>query len=272
MQSAAPADPSWLHRLSHLVLRLGVGRSTLLLTLAGWLAAVVLSEGFVALSGLGDPLQVLLVASGCSLLLPPLLCLWLLRLMDRLAAARRELDLRATRDGLTGLLNRGWFTQLADRELVRCRRYDIDCALLLVDADRFKHVNDSHGRACGDALLREIARTSGGQLRGPDLIARLSGADLVVLLPHTDPLGAIDAAERIRGRVAELQVDWQGQRVGATVSVGVAALGMGHTSLEGLLADAGAALQSAKEAGRNCVRAAPIQPRRSGEAYPVISK
>ena len=98
------------------------------------------------------------------------------------------------------------------------------------------------------------------------------GGAVVVLLPHTDPIGALDVAERIRTEVLAQRLDWHGVAISATVSVGVAAIGSGHASLDALLREAEQALDAAKAAGRNCVRAAPIRPRRSGEARPVISK
>jgi diguanylate cyclase (GGDEF)-like protein len=162
---------------------------------------------------------------------------------------------------------------MAEREWSRSRRYEMSGALLLIDADHFKLVNDRHGHQAGDALLREIAHAAARSLRQPDLLARFGGEELVVLLPHTDPLGALDVAERIRERVAALRVEWQGEWLTTTVSIGVAAIGSGHASLDAWIHDADTALYAAKEAGRNCVRAAPIQPpRRSGEIKPLTTR
>lgn len=173
---------------------------------------------------------------------------------------------------LSGALSRPQFMQLAEREWSRSRRYDSDCAVLLVDPDHLGRINDEHGSRCGDALLERITRVSGGLLRRPDVLARYDGGAVVVLLPHTDPIGALDVAERIRTEVLAQRLEWHGVAISATVSVGVAAIGSGHASLDALLREAEQALDAAKAAGRNCVRAAPIRPRRSGEARPVISK
>ncbi|NML15556.1 GGDEF domain-containing protein [Azohydromonas caseinilytica] len=243
----------------------------MLLLLPSVAACEGLALALQALLGGGDTSLLLMTAAACGLV-PPLLCWPLLQHLQRLERQCLALEVRASRDELTGALNRESFLQLAEREFARSRRYDADCALLLVDADRFRNINDRFGRHCGDALLREIVQASAKQLRGPDVLARFSGEALSVLLPQTDPLGALDVAERIRETVAELQLTWKGAAVGTTVSVGVASLGVGHAALDALLGDADGALHAAKEAGRNCVRAAPIQPRRSGEAYPVISK
>ncbi|MDZ5457911.1 GGDEF domain-containing protein [Azohydromonas lata] len=272
MQARTPSERSRRQRWSRLLLGLGPRRSALLLLLPSVAACESLAWGTqMALGGTAGWAPLLLAAGLCGVL-PPLLALPLLQQLRQLEKQNLALEVRATRDELTGAFNRDWFMHVSEREFSRSRRYDADCALLMVDADRFRNINDRYGRTCGDALLREIVQASGRQLRSPDLLARFSGESVAVLLPQTDPLGALDVAERIRETIAALQVSWNGAAVGTTVSVGVASLGVGHATLESLISDADGALHAAKEAGRNCVRAAPIQPRRSGEAYPVISK
>jgi diguanylate cyclase (GGDEF)-like protein len=167
------------------------------------------------------------------------------------------------RDALTGAYTQLHFVAAADREWSRVRRHGEDAALLMVDIDHFKRLNDEHGMPCGDAMLVEITRQSSSTLRPYDLLARFGGGVLVVYLPHTDLLGALDVAERIRERVTGLGLSWEGRRVKATVSVGVASVGAAHAALDAVIADAGGALREAKEAGRNCVRAAPIPPKRN---------
>lgn len=167
------------------------------------------------------------------------------------------------RDALTGAYTQQHFVAATDREWSRIRRHNEDAALLMVDVDHFKRLNDEHGSAAGDAMLVEITRLASSTLRPYDLLSRFGGGVLVIYLPHTDPLGALDVAERIRERVAGLRLSWQGKTVKATISVGVAGIGSGHAGLDAVIGDAGAALREAKGAGRNCVRAAPIPPRQS---------
>ena len=178
----------------------------------------------------------------------------------------------SARDGLTGAYTQAHFVAAADREWSRIRRHGEDAALLMIDLDHFKRLNDEHGMACGDAMLVEITRQASATLRPYDLLSRFGGGVLVVYLPHTDPLGALDVAERIRDRVAALRLDWHGKKVKATVSVGATGIGMLHPALDAVIADAGAALREAKAAGRNCVRAAPIPPRSpvAGHAGPAV--
>jgi diguanylate cyclase len=264
------ASPSsWWRWLTGRLLRLGVWRVNALLTLAAVLLAVGAVQVIVALLGRGDAMLAGVVAGVSCAVLAPWVNAFVLRLLFELAQARDELAIRATQDELTGVHNRRHFMDLAERELARCRRYQTAGALLLVDADHFKRINDAHGHVCGDALLCEITRVALASLRQADLLGRFGGEELIVFLPHTDPLGALDVADRIRERVSELKMRWQGREVQATVSIGVAALEPGHASLDALIHDADTALFAAKDAGRNCVRAAPIQPRRSGETHPV---
>jgi diguanylate cyclase (GGDEF)-like protein len=214
----------------------------------------------------GDVVEASLLAGLSCALVVPWVTGWMLRWLARATHAADELALRATHDELTGVHNRRHFVALAERELARCRRYQTLGALLMIDADHFRAVNERHGRDGGDALLREITRAAQDSLRQADLIARFGGEELIVFLPHTDPLGALDVADRIREKVAEMKLDRHDSELRTTVSIGVAALESGHASLDALIHDASSALYAAKQAGRNCVRAAPIPPRRSAAA------
>ena len=181
----------------------------------------------------------------------------------RLNLARLRLSAAATLDRVSGIPTRAHFMHQAEREWARSRRYGEDAALLLLDADLLDAVVAEHGERCGDALLREVARVSAQQLRASDLPGRVGATQLAIYLPVTDPLGALDAAERIRERVAAALLRWDREVLGTTVSVGVASAGAGHATLEALLRDAESALYAARQAGGNCLRATPLQPRRS---------
>jgi len=188
-----------------------------------------------------------------------------IRLARSVADTQARRVLHAVDDDLTGLANRRHFLQLVEREFARCRRYGDDGALLLIDADHLRRINEHLGQLCGDALLLEVTRRVGTTLRQSDLLARFGGAELAVFLPHTDPLGALDAAERIRQQVASAPYQWQQTHVVATVSIGVATVHQGQLSVDTMVHEAEQALEAAKEAGRNCVRTGPIKPRKNGE-------
>ncbi len=266
-----PAEPGWYRWLSRQVLRQGLRRSTLLLTLVVTLLALAIAQAVISVAGHGDRVIAAVSSSLCSLLLAPLIGSFVLRLVFDLARARERLTVLATHDDLTGIYNRRHFMVVVQREWDRARRYNTSAALLLIDADRFKAVNDRHGHLCGDELLRQIARAAGQSLRQADVLARFGGEELIVFLPHTDALGALDAAERIRAQVQALVLDWQGAPVHTTVSVGVAPLRRELPSLDWMIHEADTALYAAKADGRNCVRTLPFESRRSGDAFTIRS-
>jgi len=257
----------WSRRAQQIVVARGPSTCTAWLTAAVALLALLITHLLLTLAGGGDRWAASGTAVVCALLLTPPIAWPLMRLLCELEAARARLDVLATRDELTGVHNRRQFLVLADREWSRCRRYDMSAALLMIDVDHFKAVNDTHGHLAGDLMLREIARAAGDTLRQPDLLGRFGGEEFVVFLPHADPLGALDAAERIRERVAQLSLEWKGRVVRTTVSVGVATLDLAHDSLANFIHEADQALYAAKDAGRNCVRSGP-PPTRQRDANP----
>lgn len=187
----------------------------------------------------------------------------LLAQVARQAAKDRALVLSSgTVDAATGVSTRGPFMVLAAREFARARRYGTGAALLLVDVDRFRRLTEDHDGEAADLVLREIAASIQATLRGADALARFGPAQIAVFLAHADPLGSLDVAERVRERVELLEMAWHDQRLRATVSVGVVMMRAAHLSLQSVVDDAEAALGAARHAGGNCVRSAPVDPRR----------
>jgi diguanylate cyclase (GGDEF)-like protein len=253
-------QPAWLPPVSRVVQTLGRPASLALLCAAIWLAALALSQGLVALllatPEFDDRLLAGVCASFCTLAVAVPLGHLLLRLVVHVEQSQRMLTRHATLDSMTGIFNRRHFLNLVEREWSLARRYDTACALVLIDVDHFRKVNESFGHLCGDMLLRRIAEASAETLRQADVLARFGGEEFVLFLPHTDPLGALDVAERIRERVEALNFGWNGRPVPVSVSLGVAALHAEHLRLDQLIHEADEALHGAKAAGRNCVRAA----------------
>lgn len=247
--------PGWLPLLNLWIQRLGRRLALLCLCLAGWLLSVLLSQLAISLIGHGDRLVAAICASFCALSLSLFFGHLLLRLVEHLDSSQRRLTRHATLDPLTGIFNRRHFLNLVEREWSLARRYDTDCALVLIDVDHFRRVNDCFGQRCGDTLLRQIAEAASETLRQADVLARFGGEEFILFLPHTDPLGALDVAERIRERVQALNFSWNNHSVPVSVSLGVAALHGEHVTLDQLINDADDALHAAKSAGRNCVRA-----------------
>lgn len=165
---------------------------------------------------------------------------------------------RAEIDALTGLANRG----ILDRELKEAakhfRRYRRSFALLVMDLDRFKAINDTHGHAAGDAVLRVVGGIVAGAIREVDTAARSGGEEFVLLLPETMRAAAVDVAERLRETVEDTPVLFGGEEIRITASFGVSACPECVDDPDGLMASADAMLYESKEAGRNRVTAAAV--------------
>jgi diguanylate cyclase (GGDEF)-like protein len=167
--------------------------------------------------------------------------------MERL---RGEADL----DHLTGLANRRRFRVALSREVERWRRYGVPCALLLLDIDHLKSINDTHGHLAGDLVIREVASTLIRVSRDNDTAARLGGEEFSLLLAGIDHTKAALAADRLRAILAEQPIEGVGN---ITVSIGVAACPAHANSERTLYAASDAALYVAKNEGRNRVAVAP---------------
>jgi diguanylate cyclase (GGDEF)-like protein/PAS domain S-box-containing protein len=165
-----------------------------------------------------------------------------------------ELEELATRDPLTGLFNRREMSRVLEEELERARRYQRPMAVLWVDFDHFKDINDTFGHAAGDSVLRSISRLLQSSVRSVDSIGRFGGEEFVIVLPEMDLEEAQETAERLRRKVAEEpQPLGNDQTVPLTISVGVAVYPDHGQTASTLCAAADKAMYLAKERGRNCV-------------------
>ncbi|MEO9175526.1 MAG: diguanylate cyclase, partial [Gaiellales bacterium] len=179
------------------------------------------------------------------------------RVADELAAARDEADRRSRVDALTGLFNRGHFTEALAGELDRAARANASVGLLIADIDHFKRVNDSYGHLAGDRVLAEIAERLSTAVRRYDTLARFGGEEFVVLVPDARDMASLVAAgEKLREAVRTRPFSAAGRELTITVSIG-AALADAGAGADALIGAADDALYAAKDAGRDCVRAAP---------------
>jgi len=184
------------------------------------------------------------------------------RLVERLARLSRH-------DPLTGLLNRRAMGELLVQEEQRARRLPgsgagragASMAVLMIDVDHFKQLNDSRGHAFGDRALQHLASVMAAQLRDIDHLARWGGEEFLALLPATSGRDAVALAERLCERVRSVPLFNDEQRLLLTTSIGVADWQGPHDSLDALLARADGALYTAKLAGRDRVVVAPAQAR-----------
>lgn len=165
---------------------------------------------------------------------------------------QNELRHRATRDGLTGLLNQREFTRRLHREFRRSKRYARSFALLILDLDHFKAVNDTHGHLVGDRALHHAAQVLLQELRDPDILARQGGEEFAAILPETSEADALTTAERLRGAIerSALILD-SGQALRLTASIGVAVYPGRAETMQALFEEADDALYGAKHDGRN---------------------
>ncbi|MFI6478978.1 GGDEF domain-containing protein [Nonomuraea sp. NPDC050663] len=187
------------------------------------------------------------------LTLPPVVLLQRSLLHAQLQAAART-------DAKTGLLNAAAWQREADTEIVRARRTGETLALLIIDIDHFKRVNDSYGHLVGDQVLAGVAATLRTQLRDYDVVGRFGGEEFVVLLPRADVAEARRVAERLRSRVGRMAIAADDALITVTISAGVAVMSLHGDDLIELLAAADLALYRAKELGRDRIcLPAPVQ-------------
>jgi two-component system cell cycle response regulator len=179
------------------------------------------------------------------------------QLVESTMADNARLEQLAQTDPLTQLLNRRALTERITAEMERALRYDSTLALLMIDLDHFKRVNDTYGHLVGDDVLRDVAQLLSRTIRGSDIVARYGGEEFLVLLPETDEGGAERFAERLREAVEqhEFAKVSLAEVLKLTASVGVAVFPAARVeSVEDLFQRADAALYRAKAEGRNQVR------------------
>lgn len=175
------------------------------------------------------------------------------RLLDRSEAQQARLQEMAMRDQLTGLYNRHFLMETGPAKITEAQRHQFPCSLIVVDADKFKSVNDTHGHAAGDVVLQEIGGALHDACRKEDIAARFGGEEFVLLLCHCDGANALKKAEQLRAAIEALRP--AGLKV--TASFGVAELPLaGRCEFNDLFKTADAAVYKAKEQGRNRVVAA----------------
>jgi diguanylate cyclase (GGDEF)-like protein len=160
----------------------------------------------------------------------------------------------ARQDPLTGLANRAGFDEALAREWARGGRRPAALGLLAIDVDHFKRVNDRHGHAAGDAVLKDLTGLLAGLLRPDALLARVGGEELAVLLPDADLSAALALGERLRAAVEAHPFRFDGAEIPLTISAGAAARAPADRDAGQLLARADALLYQAKRGGRNRVK------------------
>lgn len=175
--------------------------------------------------------------------------------LRELNEANQKLTEKATVDSLTGVKNRAAFDKRLLAEGRLSRRQQTPMAILMLDIDRFKSINDTYGHLAGDQTLRLIAQTLKENLKRPaDLVSRFGGEEFAIILPNTAEEGAVLVAELIRKMVAELPISWENATIPLTISIGVSSEIINTENQPNILLEqADKALYRAKNSGRNCV-------------------
>jgi diguanylate cyclase (GGDEF)-like protein len=167
-----------------------------------------------------------------------------------IASYQRKLEKMATTDKLTGSANRHMFEVLFNHAQAQSKRANSTLSAILFDLDYFKKINDTYGHPAGDAVLKTLIETIQTTIRESDLIFRWGGEEFLIILPETDLSTAYEVAEKIRETTANLVINYEGQSISISISIGVACMseqGSSHTLIE----HADNALYRAKKKGRN---------------------
>jgi diguanylate cyclase (GGDEF)-like protein len=172
-------------------------------------------------------------------------------------SARKAMEARleelATRDPLTGVLNRTAFFERAHMEMDRARRMGLPVSVIMIDLDYFKVINDSYGHAAGDLTLKAFADLCAKHLRAHDFVGRLGGEEFACVLSNADRTEAASIAERLRHATEDLTLEDGPRNLRVTVSIGVSEVDLGDEGVSPALARADLALYGAKMRGRNKV-------------------
>ncbi len=173
--------------------------------------------------------------------------------LDEATKYSEELEKKLNQDQLTGAFNRRAYDKRIEEEMARFLRYGNPFSLLIIDADKFKLINDNYGHAIGDKCLQEIIKRSIPLLRKNDMLARYGGEEFAVIMPETDAEGAREAAEKIRQTIAKIEFLYKKEKVKVTVSIGVAQVQKEDKNQQQIFERADVAVYKAKEKGRNQV-------------------
>ena len=180
------------------------------------------------------------------------------KLNNILLEANRKLDFYASMDGLTSLYNRRFFLKLANSEVERAKRYSHPTTFMMLDLDFFKNINDDYGHLTGDHVLERVARLLEAESREADIIGRLGGEEFAILSTESTLQQANQLAERIRARVKNEIIEFDGHQIRVTISIGISEVRESDELIEQAMNRADKALYQSKGTGRNLVSIATL--------------
>jgi two-component system cell cycle response regulator len=168
-----------------------------------------------------------------------------------LAAANQQLYFLATTDQLTNLKNRRYFIEQLELEVERSCRYARQCAVAILDADKFKSINDTYGHDIGDKVLQALSQMLLDELRNVDLVGRIGGEEFAILFPETGKEAALDVCQRLLVRIRGARVTAEAKEINFTVSMGISEVVLAGDEADAVLKRADQALYRAKQGGRD---------------------
>jgi two-component system, cell cycle response regulator len=168
-----------------------------------------------------------------------------------LAAANQQLYFLATTDQLTNLKNRRYYIEQLGLEVERSCRYGRECSVAILDADKFKSINDTYGHDIGDKVLQALSKMLLDELRNVDLVGRIGGEEFAILFPETGKAAAMDVCQRLLARIRGARVMAEGKEINFTASIGISEVAVAGDEADAVLKRADQALYQAKQLGRD---------------------
>lgn len=237
--------------LENLLRRFGLLPSTIILTGASILISILVTVMVIAFTDGEFTPGGIRLAILVPTLVAPVFAFPTLRLAQQLYLARDKLHRLSTIDELTQAYNRRCFIEMAGKALSRAKRYGDRFALIILDVDDFKQINDNYGHIAGDRVLVAISQTCQASIRDSDFFARYGGEEFVFLMPLEDPANVTAFAERIRVNLAQCEIIYDHRNIQFTVSMGVGIIDKETLDVESILMRADASLYAAKREGKN---------------------
>ncbi len=241
-------------KLRKLVIRLGFIKTAVVLTAIATVVSFAVTLLLMTITGVYT-VHGMITSALVPLLVGTLISLVFAHTLNDLERVETELRKLAITDELTGIYNRRYFLDSAEKEIARSLRFGKPFCSILLDIDGFKRINDSYGHGVGDEVLIAVSSTCLRHCRKIDTFARYGGDEFYFLLPECTKEEAQTFAERIRGAVERIRIDYNGVSIPITASLGVQAFAGTQDSLDRLLIRTDNAMYAAKQAGKNTVSA-----------------
>lgn len=231
--------------------RYGTAKTTFAVTILSIVFSVLLTTVFLlategSISGSGLWIAVIVPA-----ILAPSFEYRILSILLQLDLAEEKLKIRSTIDELTQTYNRGYFYEIANKELARAQRHGGTFCIALLDFDNFKNINDHHGHQAGDQALVKVSEICKNNLRLPDIFARYGGDEFVFIFPDTNKEMARDCLKRIHENITATTLQYENISITLSISIGLAEFSQQTSLVDHIIKEADLALYQAKHEGGN---------------------